>query len=1372
MRILLAAVCCTCIAVAASYVRAAGVIRADGEEVLHVVADRSAHVLSMPDLRQLASTRDGGAWALSARHLARISRDGRELSRVDLTANAFGHGVVLTVDPYDDSAWIGTDAALLLHFEDAGAPVYGTSLPAVVTALSVALDRSPWFIAGGELSRLAREAPSLEPMTFARSSAIVPIRFAVDSLRDQAWIVDAHGLHRMTAIRSAMAAEIAVRAGAPRAIALDLRSGDLWAVVETMLSAFDRDGRLRFEIAVPVLANDDPVELHFDHDRASILLQTAGSLSTFSREGEALGTSALAPGWIVAAPAPLRIEPTLALTRPPAGAALYESFPELRFRFGAMCNGAPCALPADYADGLRITAEVNGVPMSDPVVDAANGYIVVTPRRPIRPGLNRLNAGAVDRFGHRADLAATFTVLEREPGAAASTVHTKTDDPSTVLKAANKAPTVALTSPASGATYSAGASVAIAATASDPDGAITKVDFFRGGSALIGTATSMPYEVVWPNVAAGTYSLTARAYDNRNGTATSAPVTIVVSNNLPPAVTLTSPAQGSFYAAGEPIPMAATATDPDGSITRIEFADGAAAIGSATSAPFAMTWTGATPGTHAIIARATDDRGGVGSSQSIDIMVGQRPIVVVRSPVPCSSVDGPTDLVLAADAFSPTGAIARVEFFDGAALAGTSFGDPWRVTLAGAAVGSHSITARAIDDRGLATTSRPSLVTVLAANQPPTVSLTAPSEGARFPLGSTVTVTANASDADGTVTAVEFRAGGPGGSLIGRATAAPYAMTWTNMAAGSHTLVAVAIDDRNATTTSAPVHVTIDANILPTVVLTAPSEGARFPVGSAVSLTANASDTDGAVAAVEFRLDGTGGTLIGRVTNAPYAVTWVDMAAGSYTLVAVAIDDRNAATTSAPVHVAIDANILPTVALTAPLANAMFSAPASVSLAADARDADGTIARVEFFAAGTLIGSSSTAPYTATWSNVAAGSYSLSARAIDNRGGAAVSPAVPVTVAGNAPPTVTLINTGGPYFAPATIVLGANAADGDGTIANVDFYANGVLIGGSAAAPYAMSWEDVAGGTYSVVAVATDNQGVATTSNAAAVMVNAAATIDPEPGLDGSVVGDDSVLVTGVVSAATNAGVLVNGMVAQVDAGGRFYVNGVPLLTGPNAVTITVVSQDGQIVTKSVNVSSSGPAPFSVEAHPTEGFAPLTVTFRIANRADVAFERLEFDFDGDGTADYTTSAAQFSEGALTLLESYPAGTFATRLTFYDSDDTVIQSTTRIVTARTLEQQDNLLRAVYDGMLANLRAGRLAAALSAITGDLHDKYGDVFAALGADLPAAVDSLGTLQANWYTSDHAEYLVVRDTPDGQQGFLIDFIRGQDGIWRIHGM
>jgi hypothetical protein len=63
-------------------------------------------------------------------------------------------------------------------------------------------------------------------------------------------------------------------------------------------------------------------------------------------------------------------------------------------------------------------------------------------------------------------------------------------------------------------------------------------------------------------------------------------------------------------------------------------------------------------------------------------------------------------------------------------------------------------------------------------------------------------------------------------------------------------------------------------------------------------------------------------------------------------------------------------------------------------------------------------------------------------------------------------------------------MLAANAGDSDGSISWVAFYVNGALIGTATSAPYTLSWVSWTTGTYTVLAVASDNRG-ATTASAA-----------------------------------------------------------------------------------------------------------------------------------------------------------------------------------------------------------------------------------------------------------------------------------------------
>ena len=82
---------------------------------------------------------------------------------------------------------------------------------------------------------------------------------------------------------------------------------------------------------------------------------------------------------------------------------------------------------------------------------------------------------------------------------------------------------------------------------------------------------------------------------------------------------------------------------------------------------------------------------------------------------------------------------------------------------------------------------------------------------------------------------------------------------------------------------------------------------------------------------------------------------------------------------------------------------------------------------------------------------------------------------------GNLSPTISMTD---PYRddafstgAPANVTLKANADDPDGTIAKVEFFHDATKIGEQTSAPYSFTWNGLASGTYSVSAIATDNQG-------------------------------------------------------------------------------------------------------------------------------------------------------------------------------------------------------------------------------------------------------------------------------------------------------
>jgi hypothetical protein len=147
---------------------------------------------------------------------------------------------------------------------------------------------------------------------------------------------------------------------------------------------------------------------------------------------------------------------------------------------------------------------------------------------------------------------------------------------------------------------------------------VTKVEFFSGATKL-GEDASAPYGFTWSGVPAGRYTLTARATDDLGRTTTSTPATITV--DAPPSVSITSPADGAVFRFKATITIAASASDSDGSVAKVEFRDGSTVLGQDTTAPFSFTWQSVPSGTHVLTARATDNLGVATTSSPVTIRV-------------------------------------------------------------------------------------------------------------------------------------------------------------------------------------------------------------------------------------------------------------------------------------------------------------------------------------------------------------------------------------------------------------------------------------------------------------------------------------------------------------------------------------------------------------------------------------------------------------------------------------------------------------------------------------------------------------------------------------------------------------------------------
>jgi chitodextrinase len=284
---------------------------------------------------------------------------------------------------------------------------------------------------------------------------------------------------------------------------------------------------------------------------------------------------------------------------------------------------------------------------------------------------------------------------------------------------------------------------------------------------------------------------------------------------------------------------------------------------------------------------------------------------------------------------------------------------------------------------------------ILAPNDPPLVNILNPANNASYPVGSSVTIATNASDRDGTIAKVEFF---NEATKLGEVTTSPYNFVWTNVAAGNYSVTVKATDNQGGVTLSDAVTFIVgNSNAAPLVSITSPANQASFTAGSTITITATASDADGQISKVEFFNDT---TKLGEADTAPYTFVWTNVQEGTYSLTARATDNENATTESIIVWIIVGAvkNMPPIISITSPANHASFTAGSTVTIHANASDTDGTITKVEFFQGTTKLGEDMASPYSFAWDSVAAGSYSLTAKATDNLGALTTSTPVLITV--------------------------------------------------------------------------------------------------------------------------------------------------------------------------------------------------------------------------------------------------------------------------------------------------------------------------------------------------------------------------------------
>lgn len=395
-------------------------------------------------------------------------------------------------------------------------------------------------------------------------------------------------------------------------------------------------------------------------------------------------------------------------------------------------------------------------------------------------------------------------------------------------------PSVSITSPANNDYFEEYENVTVNATASDSGGSITYVEFYANGT-LIGNDSVSEYSIIWESPATGYYSLIAIAYDNESLNTTSSSVIIrvntssasipgihfndtftdtdgtnltehtpeigtgwaygeqrgsvianITGNNVGPAPSDSFNA-GFIILAGEDVPSA----NYNVSITAVNLDSGD------DMTTLVARWQD-TNNYYAWMTASNQDRG------ITKVYSG------VATQINTSGCSIPSDgSVLTLSVYDST-----ISVYDDGILVCSATDSS--ISSAGKGGFGHGAT---IADTGGDFSQQESdnfnivyPYTSESTNIVPEISITNPSNGTTYSNQSNIAVNATATDADGTISYVEFYANS---TLIGNDTTSPYGLTWNSVDSGAYSLTATAYDNDSDSNTSNPVIIIVNSTEYP-----------------------------------------------------------------------------------------------------------------------------------------------------------------------------------------------------------------------------------------------------------------------------------------------------------------------------------------------------------------------------------------------------------------------------------------------------------------------------------------------------------------------------------------------------------------------------
>ncbi|MEM4488443.1 MAG: Ig-like domain-containing protein, partial [Desulfurococcaceae archaeon] len=724
------------------------------------------------------------------------------------------------------------------------------------------------------------------------------------------------------------------------------------------------------------------------------------------------------------------------------------------------------------------------------------------------------------------------------------------------------------------------------------------------------TAGTVTYNWDTTQVADGSHTIEAKAYDKAGNTASHS-ITVIVDNTLP-TVHIDAPIDGAYVRGITTIQVTWNDANPD----KCElYIDGTLKYTWTTTGTVTYSWdtTQVADGSHTIEAKAYDKAGNIASHSITVIVDNTLPYVHIDAPTDGAYIRGITTIQVTWNDANPD----RCELYIDGTLKYT-----W--TTAGTVTynwdttqvidGSHTIEAKAYDKAGnIASHS----ITATVDNTIPTVHIDAPLDGAYVHGVVTIQVTWSDTNPDKCELYID------GVLKYTWTTTGTVTYNWdtTQVADGSHTIEARAYD-KAGNAASHSITVIVD-NTLPTVHIDAPLDGAYVRGVTTIQVTWNDANPD----KCELYIDGTLKYMWTTTGTVTYSWNTTQVADGSHTIEAVAYDKAgNIASHS--IIVIVD-NTLPYVHIDAPLDGAYVRGIVTIQVTWSDANPD----KCELYIDGTLKYTwTTTGTVTYSWdtTQVTDGSHTIEAVAYDKVGNTA-SHSITVIV-DNTLPTVHIdAPLDGAYVRGiVAIQVTWNDANPD----KCELYIDGILTytwTTTGAVTYDWDTTQVADGPHTIEARAYDKAGNTASHSITVIVDNTLPTVHIDAPLDGAYVrGTVTIQVTWNDANPDKCELYIDGTLKYTwtTAGTVTYDwDSAQVTDGSHTIEAKAYDKAGNIASHSITVIVDNTLPYVHVDAPLDGaYVRGTVTIQVTWN-DANPDKCELYIDGVLTYTWTITGA-------------------------------------------------------------------------------------------------------------------------------------------------